>query len=265
MDQGISRYDISSKEMARGRKLKAGAIAAPIVLAVVPLVLFLLLSLILSGSPIFAISSFVIGLIATLIGLVVGFIISGVLMYRHGKWTAEMRERIAADGIKADEIEWFKNELKSGERRALKAMRAADPLLEDAFRETLASRLTATRIVRSAKRELQSTKRRELKVRSLNTENAKRFREEIERDAAKIGSIHDEAKQMLAEAEARLQMIEAAASRGGNLADSELALKKLSARSESLPLALEAARIQEETLAEIEAEDQALEGEAKTS
>lgn len=255
MDQGISRYDISPKELARGRKLKAGAIAAPIVLAAVPLVLFLILSLILSGSPIFAISSFIIGLVATLIGLVIGFIVSGILMYRHGKWTAEMRERIAADGIKAGEIEWFKHELKSGEKRALKAMQAADPLLEDAFRETLASRLTASRIVKSAKRELQSTKRRELKVRSLNTESAAKFREEIERDAAKVSSIHDEAKQMLAEAEARLQMIEAAASRGGNLADSELALKKLSARSASLPLALEAARIEEETLAEIESEN----------
>ena len=59
---------------------------------------------------------------------------------------------------------------------------------------------------------------------------------------------------MLAEAETRLQMIEAAAARGGNLADSELALKKLSARSKSLPLALEEAKMAEEIRLELERE-----------
>ena len=59
---------------------------------------------------------------------------------------------------------------------------------------------------------------------------------------------------MLSEAEARLQMIEAAASRGGNLADSELALKKLSARSKELPLALESAKMTEEIRKELENE-----------
>jgi hypothetical protein len=60
---------------------------------------------------------------------------------------------------------------------------------------------------------------------------------------------------MLAEAETRLQMIEAAALRGGGLADSELALKKLTARTAELPIALEAAREHQEVLAELEAED----------
>ena len=59
---------------------------------------------------------------------------------------------------------------------------------------------------------------------------------------------------MLAEAESRLQMIEAAAMRGSNLADSELALKKLSARAKDLPLALEEAKMTEEIRAELERE-----------
>ena len=59
---------------------------------------------------------------------------------------------------------------------------------------------------------------------------------------------------MQAESEARLQMIEAAASRGGNLADSELALKKLSARTAELPLALESAKMAEEIRLELEKE-----------
>lgn len=59
---------------------------------------------------------------------------------------------------------------------------------------------------------------------------------------------------MLAEAETRLQMIEAASVRGGSIADSELALKKLSARAAELPLALEEAKMAEEIRAELEKE-----------
>ena len=59
---------------------------------------------------------------------------------------------------------------------------------------------------------------------------------------------------MKVEAESRLQMIEAAAMRGSNLVDSELALKKLSARQAELPLALEAAKMEEEIRRELENE-----------
>jgi hypothetical protein len=168
-----------------------------------------------------------------------------------------MRERIAADGIKAEEIEWFRNELKTNEKRALREMQRIDPMLEDAYRETLASRLTATRIVRSSKKELFLAKRRQAKLkqlRKLDKESSQKFSAEIERDLEKIGSINEEAKVMLEEAESRLQLIEAAAARGSHLADSELALKKLSARAAELPLALEEAKMTEEIRRELDAE-----------
>ena len=95
-------------------------------------------------------------------------------------------------------------------------------------------------------------KRREQKLKSLKPENAKRFLDELRADNEKVGSIHNEAKQMLAEAESRLEMIEAAAARGGSLADTEVALKKLAARASQLPLALEAARIHGEAIVELE-------------
>ncbi|PYS87253.1 MAG: hypothetical protein DMF62_13085, partial [Acidobacteria bacterium] len=71
----------------------------------------------------------------------------------------------------------------------------------------------------------------------------------------KLAGINNDAKEMLIEAESRLQMIEAAAMRGGGSADSELALKKLSARTAELPIALEAARIHQEAVAELEADE----------
>lgn len=252
MSDLVSSRNITKSELARGRRLKVVGVSAPILLTAVPFILFFLITILLSTSPAFAISSLFVGFVLSVIGLIVGLGISAFTFYRHQQWSTQMRERIAAGGIGAEEIDWFRKELKPSEKRALKALKAADPLIEDAYRETLASRLTATRIVKSSRKELQSVKRRELKLKSLKPENAKRFLEELKADNEKVGSIHNEAKQMLAEAESRLEMIEAAAARGGSLADTEVALKKLAARASQLPLALEAARIHGEAIVELE-------------
>lgn len=257
MEEIVSKYDISKRDLARGRNLKIAAVSAPIVLSAVPAAVFLLLMFVFGATPPMAATFFFIGLILTIVGFVVGLGLTGFFAIRHSAWTKEMRERIAADGIKAEEIEWFRNELKTNEKRALREMQRTDPMLEDAYRETLASRLTATRIVRSSKKELVLARGRQTKLRQLkrlNKDSSEKFREEIDRDIEKIGSINEEAKQMLAEAESRLQLIEAAAARGSHLADSELALKKLSARASELPLALEEAKMTEEIRRELEAE-----------
>lgn len=258
MPNTLERYGITDRDLARGRNLRIGGIAAPIVLTILPLALFILLTIILSGAPIFAISSFLAGIIATVLGLFIGLGLSGYFFIKHQRWTADMRELIAANGIGADEVDWFRREMKASEKRALNAMRTADPLIADAYRETLASRLTATRIVRSSRRELQVAKRRELKLKSLKAENSKKFLEQLGEDRAKIDAIHTEAQQMLAEAESRLEMIEASAARGGSLADTEVALKKLASRAAQLPLALEAARIHDEAVAELESDEELL-------
>ena len=255
MNEITSKYDISKRDLARGRNLKIAAVSAPIVLPAVPAIVFLILLFVFGSTPPVAATFFFIGLILTVIGFVVGLGLTGFFAYRHSNWTKEMRERIAADGIRAEEIDWFHHELKSSEKRMLKEMRRGDPLLEDAYRETLASRLTATRIVRSSQKELVLAKRRQTKLKQLkrlSPDSAEKFTSEVERDLTKIESIQDEAKQMLAEAESRLHMIEAASVRGAQLADSELALKKLSARAAELPLALEEAKMTEEIRRELE-------------
>jgi hypothetical protein len=257
MDELPSKYDISQRDLSRGRNLKIAAVSAPIVLAGIPAVIFLILMFVFGSTPPVAATFLFFGIILTILGFVVGLGLSGFFAYRHSNWTKEMRERIAADGIRAEEIDWFRHELKSSEKRMLKEMKRGDPLLEDAYRETLASRLTATRIVRSSQKELMLTKRRQAKLKQLkrlSPESSEKFRVEIERDLEKIDTIRDEAKQMLAEAESRLQMIEAASVRGGHLADSELALKKLSARATELPLALEEAKMREEIIKELDEE-----------
>ncbi|MBA3352827.1 MAG: hypothetical protein H0U23_10455 [Blastocatellia bacterium] len=257
MDELTSKYDISKRELARGRNLKIAAVSAPIVLSASPAILFLFLTFILGTTPPVAATFFFIGLILTIVGFVVGLGLTGYFAYRHSNWTKHMRERIAADGIRAEEIEWFLHELKSSEKRMLQEMKRADPLMEDAYRETLASRLTATRIIRSSKKELMLSKRRQSRLKQLkrlNSDSAATFNAEIERDVKKIESINYEATEMLAEAESRLQMIEAASVRGSKLADSELALKKLSARASELPIALEEAKMTDEIRRELDEE-----------
>ena len=255
MSDIVQTSEVTNRDLARGRNLRIAGFAAPIVLTILPAALFLVLTAIFYGTPTLVISTLFFGLLATVVGLFIGLGLSAYFFVKHQRWSAEMRERIAVGGIGAGEIEWFRKELKPAEKRALKALKAADPLIEDAYRETLASRLTATRIVQSSRRELQAAKRRENKLRSIKTESARAFLDQLAGDAEKLNSIHDEAKQMLVEAESRLEMIESAAARGGNLADTEVALKKLAARASQLPLALEAARIQEEAVLELETSD----------
>src|SRR5215204_6084002 len=164
MDEIVSKYDISKRDLSRGRNLKIAAASAPLVLAGVPAAMFLFLMFVFGSTPPIAATFFFIGLILTIVGFVIGLGMTGFFVYRYSNWSKDMRERIAADGIKAEEIEWFRNELKSGEKRALREMQRTDPMLEDAYRETLASRLTATRIVRSSKKELFLAKRRQVKL-----------------------------------------------------------------------------------------------------
>ena len=250
----LVRYDVSAKDLAKGKRMKIGAWIAPIALSVLPFLIFFVLTFIFGSSPPAAITLLSLAVITGIIGLIIGLAISGFLAYRYSNWTKEMRERIAADGIRAEEIEWFMHELKSSEKKALREMQTKDLLLADAFRETLASRLTATRIVKSSKRELLLAQRRQNKLRYLKSDKNEEFQAEIKNDIEKLSSINKEAEQMLAEAQSRMQMIEAAAMRGGSLVDSELALKKLSARTQELPLALESAKMEDNIRREIENE-----------
>ena len=255
MDDLSPIYDVTKRDLAKGRNLKIAAWSAPVVLAGLPAIIFLFLTIAFGTTPPVAATFFFLGLILTIIGFVGGLALSGFFAYRYSNWTKEMRERIAADGIKAGEIEWFRNEMKTSEKKALREAERSDPLLADAYRETLASRLTATRIIKSSKRELLLSRRRETKLKYLKSQNAERFLDEIKSDIEKISSINREAKEMLVEAESRLQMIEATATRGTNLANAELALERLSARTSELPLALEAAKMQEEIRKELETGD----------
>lgn len=240
------KTEITKKDISKDRRLKALATALPIGLSVVPSAILFILSFIFGTTPpvaaLFLFFSFV-----TLVG---GFILGGVgsaatMIYRS-RWLAQVRERVAINGIKAKDVEWFKNEMKSEEKKALKDIKTKNLLLADAYQETLASRLTATRIIKSTKYELLLAKRRKNKLKYLKSERLNEFNAEVDKDISNLLKIKTEAEEMLVEAESRLHMIEATSRRGTELAGNELALKKLSARTQQLPLALEEAKMTEE-------------------
>lgn len=249
------RYDVTKQDLAKGRNLLIGAWTAPLVLSAAPAILFFVLMFIFGSTPPVAVIFFFLAIVTGVSGLATGLGISGFLAYKRSDWKGAMRERIAADGIRAEEIEWFRHELRSNERRSLAEISSRDLLLADAYRDTLATRLTATRIIKSSKRELQLMQRRQNKLKNLKTESSTEFQATLAKDISKIESINSDARLMLAEAETRLQMIEVATVRGSAVADSEFVLKKLSARAAELPLALAEAKMADEIRAELEKED----------
>lgn len=243
---------VIERDIRRGKRLRTTAMAAPIVTTAIPAILFVLAFILFGGTPPTAAFIIFFGLLATILGFVAGLTASGVMMYRRSQLHRTVRERIAARGIRANEIDWFRSEIKGAELRSLKEIDRRDLFLADAYKETLASRMTATRIAKSAQKEMSMMQKRLNRLSQLKAANADELKKEINEDIERIKTIGSEAKQMLAEAESRMQMVEAAAARGTNIAEAEIALKKLNARAAELPLALESAQMQREIYAELD-------------
>jgi hypothetical protein len=78
--------------------------------------------------------------------------------------------------------------------------------------------------------------------------------QDLESDHRKLEELKREATGRLAEAKARLQIIEASASRTLNQADTDLMLRRLTSAQEHLPLSIEMAKLQQEALREADLE-----------
>lgn len=190
--------------------------------------------------------NFLLALTSLGVGSVVGFAVTLFLLYYRRHWAQKVRDRVAAGGVTAEELPWFTSELTPAEKQALKEIEKQNPLLADAYRETLASRITASRVVASTKRELLLVERRLNRTAYIQGADTKALKEELEADRRRLEQVKLEGSERRAEAETRLQMIEAASSRGAGWDDTNIALQRLSASREQLPLALESARLEHE-------------------
>lgn len=186
-----------------------------------------------------AMSTFAGGAILGLIAVVV------IYLYRRA-WEKRLRDRLAADGVTTDELTWFEGELTKAERRTLREIEGRNLLLADAYRETLAARLTAARVAANAKREAQAVEKRLQSTSRLEASGRAALEQELRDDRERLARIEAEAAGRRAQAEARLLMIEAAAGRNATDEETRIALQRLELAEAQVPYPLETARLERE-------------------
>lgn len=253
MSDLVKSNKMTTRERALARALKVSPWLAPLMVALPAPIIFLLLYFI-TSTPADAVIFFALTLGSLAVGLFIGILVTIFLMLYRRRWERRLRDRLALDGITADELSWFMSELTTAERQALKSIEAQHPALADAYRETLASRLTATRVIASSKRELLLVRQRMNRVSNIKGTDTTGLIKELGEDRQRLEKVNQEGQERRAEALARLQMIEAAASRGASWAETNIALQRLSATREQIPLALESARLEQETREAIQQE-----------
>ena len=215
-------------------------------LAIVPLPCLLLVLFITSSSADTAAFYLVLSLVSLGLGLTMAILILiGFGLFRR-RWKRRLRDRLAADGITAAELPWFHAELSTEERKTWRELKTMSPLLADAYAETLAARLTATRIAARARGEGLRIERQINHTRHLHYADTSSLLEDLINDREKADSIRTEAKMREAQAKARLQTIDAAARRELTEVETSVMLRRLHASQDQIPLGLEMARLEQE-------------------
>ncbi|HEV7747031.1 MAG TPA: hypothetical protein VGO56_18695 [Pyrinomonadaceae bacterium] len=186
------------------------------------------------------------------LGLVVGLLVVLMLLVFRRRWHSRFRDRLAADGITASEVIWFASELSSEERKIWSELQQKNPLLADAYCETLAARLTATRIIAKARGETLKVERQINRTRNIRGADTTKLLADLISDRQRSVELRKEATARLSETKARLQTIEAAANRSLSQTETDVMLRRLAASQEHFPLALEMASLEEAALRELD-------------
>ena len=240
---------LSTKDATTARVLNFAPWIAILVTSIPAPVVFLVLFLTAAATDSAALYLLLMGLSLTL-GFALGLIIAAILLFYRRKWLSKLRDRLASDGITAKEVVWFRSELTSAERAALKELEQNNRLLADAYLETLASRLTASRIISRSKRELLKVERRLNRARTLGTAEAKALQQDLSEDHNRLKHLLQQANEHLTHAKTRLQVIEATGSRKLSQVDTNLMMQRLGSAQDQLPLVLEIAQLEQEMLRE---------------
>ncbi|HEV8369168.1 MAG TPA: hypothetical protein VGQ39_14530 [Pyrinomonadaceae bacterium] len=249
---------LSNREAAIARILKIAPWISILATSLPGPILFIFLFLTTSATDSAAVYLLLAGL-SLAVGFSLGLLIAAVLLIYRRRWLSRLRDRLASDGITADEVVWFRSELTSAERAALAEIQKTNPLLADAYLETLASRLTASRIVSRSRREMLLVERRLNRARALSVGDTASLQEDLTADRERLDQLRQQASQHLARARTRLQEIEASATRKLNDEETDLMMQRLGATQDQLPLVLEIAQLERAALKEVQALDRPLE------
>ena len=241
---------LSKRDAALARVLKTAPWLA-VLIATIPAPLFFLALFITTTATDSAAVYLLLAGVSFGFGLAIGLAIAAVLWLYRRAWLARLRDRLALDGITANEVAWFRSELTSAERAALAEIEQSNPLLADAYLETLAMRLTATRIMSRSRKELMKVERRINQARLLNSNESAALQADLAADREKIQRLRNQADQYLHSAKTRLQTIEATASRKLNQAEIDAMMARLGNATDQLPLVLEMAQMEQRALEEV--------------
>src|ERR1700754_987828 len=194
---------LSTKDAATARVLKFAPWIAVLATSIPAPLLFLVLFLTATATDSAAVFLLLAGLSLTL-GFALGVVIAAILLIYRRRWLSKLRDRLASDGITADEVVWFRSELTSAERASLAEVQRSNPLLADAYLETLANRLTASRIISRSKREMLKVERQINRARTLKTPESASLQKELAADHEKLEHLRQQANDHLAKAKTRL-------------------------------------------------------------
>ena len=240
---------LSNRDATLARLLKVAPWISVIATSLPGPLLFLFLFLTTTATDSAALYLLLAGL-SLAVGFSVGLLIAAVLLIYRRRWLAKLRDRLASDGITASEVVWFRSELTSSERAALDEIQHSNPLLADAYMETLASRLTASRMISRARREILRVERRLNRVRAIGGTDTSTLQQDLTSDRERLDQLRQHATEHLARAKTRLQEIEATASRNLNDLETEIMMQRLGVTESQLPLALEMAQLERQVLKE---------------
>ena len=245
---------LSDKDARTSSLLKiAPWIAVPAASIPVPLVL-LVLFLMSSTTESAAVYLLLAGLSLTF-GFALGVVIAAILLVYRRRWLSKLRDRLASDGITANEVVWFRSELTSAERKALAEIEQSNPVLADAYMETLANRLTASRVISRSKREMLKVERQLNRARTVRTPESQALQKELTDDRDRLDQMRRQASEHLAKAKTRLQVIEATASRKLSHGETDQMMQRLGRATDQLPLVLELEQLEQQALREASADE----------
>src|SRR5919106_2579678 len=205
MSQAIGK--LFSKEVTTNRVLKIAPWMAVLAASIPAPLVFLVLFLTATATESAAVYLLLAGLSLTL-GFALGLVIAAFLLFYRRRWLSKLRDRLASDGITANEVVWFRAELTSAERASLAEIERSNPLLADAYLETLANRITASRIISRSKREMLRVERQINRARMLRTAESASLQQDLAEDHKQLKTLHEQASDHLIKAKTRLQIIE---------------------------------------------------------
>src|SRR5829696_7487089 len=248
-----SQGKLSGKDATTARLLKIAPWIAVLAASLPAPLVFLLLFLTTTTTESAAVYLLLAGLSLTF-GFALGVVIAAILLIYRKRWLSKLRDRLASDGITANEVAWFRSELTSAERTSLAEIQRSNPLLADAYLETLANRLTASRIVSRSKREMLRVERQINRARTVRTTESESLQQELAADHERLSHLRQQASDHLAKAKTRLQMIEATAMRKLTQGETDLMMQRLGSAQDQLPLVLEIAKLEQQALLEANAD-----------